>query len=295
VQPDPEALTKFVGVRRSDRVPTLYWWSLPLGLDRVARLYADQLPGARAVVQPAAALGSAADALGSRPLAGDAALVADVAQLLRARAEGGVAPCTIAVFPPTTSDAELERRAAEVATDLERLPFTIALRPEGDGRARHRFCFRVPGKVIVALEHLALDRGFGGNPGQVEMALLQGIALRPKHAAHLQLVMSRGGATLVGRDASGRRRVTLLESGRGYVGVYDDMSLADALRERIREAWRRFPVGVVMFAGLPVFIAAFWIASWTRGRGQASSGVSVTASSAVGWPAAARSSSTKAR
>jgi hypothetical protein len=260
---DPAALTKFVSVQRSDRAPTLYWWSLPLGLADVARLFADQLPGARAVVHPASALGAAAVDLHARDLPGGAALVPDVAALLVARDAGRVRPCTIAVFPPTTRDEDLQTRA-DWAAALERLPFTIAIQPDGDGRARHRFCLRVPGKVIAAIEHLAHERRFGGNPGQVEMALLQGLALRPKHTAQLQLVLRDGAATLVRIDASGRRRVTLLESGKGYTGATSVMPLSEALRERAREARRRFPVGVVMFIGLPFFIASFWIASWAR-------------------------------
>jgi hypothetical protein len=127
----------------------------------------------------------------------------------------------------------------------------------------------VPGKVIQALEHLALGRGFGGNAGQVEMALLQSLGLRPNHAAPLRLVMQGGAAELVGIDASGRRRVTYLESGKGYTGVYQELSLRAAIGERVRESWRRFPIGVVMFVGLPFFIATFWIANLAR-RGAAS-------------------------
>jgi len=264
---DPTALTKFIAVQRSDQVPTLYWWSLPLRLTAMAQLYAEQLASARALVHPASALGAAGTALGARDLGFGTALVPDVVGLFAARDAGRVAACTIAVFPPSVDDVALAARAADAAGEFERLPFTIAVRPDGDDGARHRFCFRVPGKVIAAIEHLALDRGFGGNGGQVEMALLQGLALRPKQAAQLRLVLRDGEARLVGFDASGRRRVTLLESHRGYVGVFDELPLADAVRERVREAWRRFPVGVVMFVGLPFFILAFWIASIARRGG----------------------------
>jgi hypothetical protein len=171
-------------------------------------------------------------------------------------------PCTIAFFPPTTSDEDLERRCGEMHHALEKLPFTLALRPDGDGRARHHFCFRVPGKVIAVLEHLALGRGFGGNPGQVEMAFLQGIQLRPGHRADLQILLQSGTAALVRDQDGGRRRVTFLESGKGYTGVYEEVPLRDALRARVREGWRRFPVGIVMFVGLPFFIASFWVARW---------------------------------
>jgi len=269
----PPPLQKFVSVRRSNRLPTLYWWSLPLGLREVATLYADALENSRAVVRPAAALAGLDEELGIRAWPGGTARVEHVRALLDARDDARVGPCTIAIFPPTVRDDELERRVARFEEDLERLPFTIAMVPDGDGRARHHFCFRVPGKVIGALEHLALGRGFGGNPGQVEMALLQGLTLRPNQVAALRLVMRDGGAALVGIDTSGRRRVQYLESGKGYTGIAEELSMHDALGERLRESWRRFPIGVVMFLGLPFFIASFWIGSLAqRGAGTVRSG-----------------------
>lgn len=253
-------LTKSLAVRRSDRAPSLYWWTLPLPVQHLARLYADSLAGARALVWPAQAV-AAAPEVPARPM-GEAAIVEAGAALLVARDQGRVAPCTIAFFPAGIGDVELARHAAGSPAELERLPFTIALRPEGDGRARHQFCFRVPGKVLSALEYLALERGFGGNAGQVEMALLQGLQLRPGQSAALQLVLSGGKAALCGAAAGGRRRITYLVSGTGYTGTYEEIPFRAALRARLREAWRRFPVGVVMFVGLPFFIAAFWIARW---------------------------------
>lgn len=260
---NPSTLHKFLSVQRSNRVPTLYWWTLPLSPRDVATLYADSLVEARAVVHPASALGGA---VSSTPWPGGTARVADVPALLEARHEGRVGPCTIAIFPPTVRAADLERRLDRFPDELERLGFTIAMIPEGDGRAQHRFCFRVPGKVIRALEHLALGRAFGGNPGQVEMALLQGLALRPNHSAPLRLVMQDGSATLVGRTADGRKRVHYLESGKGYTGQYEILSMRDAVHERWKEGWRRFPVGVVMFIGLPFFIGAFWLRSLVSNR-----------------------------
>ena len=262
---DPRTLTKFISVQRSDRSPTLHWWSLPLPLRALATFAPEQLAGATAMVHPAAALANEGEKLGTTLLQGGRiALVSDIAALLAARDEGRIAACTIAVFPPASAASDVESRAAAIATDLERLPFTIAIRPDGRDAARHRFCFRVPGKVVAAIERLAHGRGFGGNAGQVEMALLQGLALRPKHSAHLQLVLHDGGARLVGIHAGGRRRVTLLESGKGYVGVSSELALADAMRQRVREAVRRFPVGILMFAGLPFFILSFWIATAVR-------------------------------
>jgi hypothetical protein len=267
--PSPDAsptgtLVKFVSVRRSNLAPTLYWWTLPIAPRTVWSLYATALSGARAVVFPATALGAKSDALGARPWPGSTARIDNVQALLEGRDDGSVGPCTIAFFPPTVRDEELERRMPRFERELERLPFTIAMLPDGDGRARHRFCFRVPGKVIEALEHLALGRGFGGNPGQVEMALLQGLTLRPSQEAALRLVMQDGKAHLVGIDTGGRRRVQYLESDRGYTGLYEELSMRDAVAERLREGWRRFPIGVVMFVGLPFFIAAFWISSFLR-------------------------------
>jgi hypothetical protein len=260
------SLVKHVSVQRSNRVPTLYWWSLPLRLRDAAALFADGLGGARAVVHPASALRAEGAALGARPAPGGAAWVSEVAALLEGRDDGRIDPCTIAIFPPTIRDHEIEPRLQPFHAELERLGFTIAVVPEAEGRARHRFCFRVPGKVIVALEHLAHGRGFGGNPGQVEMALLGGLQLRPKHSAHLQLVLEGGEVQLVGSGGGGRQRITYLESNKGYTGVYEERSWQAAAGERAREAWRRFPVGVVMFIGLPFFIAAFWLQSWFAGR-----------------------------
>jgi hypothetical protein len=203
--------------------------------------------------------------------------------LLTARDQGRVAPCTVAVFPPSTTDADFENHAVAMRDGFEKLPFTIALRPEGDGRARHHYCFRVPGKVVTALEHLALERGFGGNPAQVEAALLQGLQLRPGQRLELQFVLRDGKATLCGTSSAGRRCVTYLESGKGYTGTCEAMPFGTALQERTREAWRRFPVGVVLFAGLPLFIAAFWIGRWAGRPG-------ARATAAVAPPESASSS-----
>jgi len=274
-------LTKQVSVQRSNRVPTLYWWGLPLRLRDVATLYADGLAGARAVVHPASALGEDRATLGATAWPGDTARVTDVRALLEARDGGRVGPCTIAIFPPTVRDDELEPRMPRFHDDLERFGFTIALIPDGDGRARHRFCFRVPGKAILALEHLAHGRRFGGNPGQVEMALLTGLQLRPKHVAQLRLVLQGGGVQLVGEGAGGRQRITYLESNQGYTGVIDELNLHDAARERAREAWRRFPLGVLMPTGLLFFIAIFWIHSLMTHRGAQSA----AAMGAPGGPA----------
>jgi hypothetical protein len=124
----------------------------------------------------------------------------------------------------------------------------------------------VPGRAIAAQEELALGRRFGAAPGQLEMALLQGLALQPGGSTRLRLVLQDGSARLVRDEAGARRRLTLLHAGQGYTGVREEVSLSAALRARCREDWRRFPVGVVMFAGLPFFIAAFWLASLLRRR-----------------------------
>jgi hypothetical protein len=250
-----------MAVRRSNRVPTLYWWSLPLGPRDAGTVWRAELAGARAVVHPASALDSWRAGAAVRDWPGDTALVGDIAGLLAAREEGRVGACTMAFFPPTARDADLEPRMARFDADLERLPFTIAMRPDGDGPARHHYGLRVPGKIIAGLEHLALGRSFGGSPGQVEMALLQGLALRPGRAARLRLVMQGGGAVLLGIERGGRRRIQYLEAGKGYTGIATDLALGEALGERWREAVRRFPVGVVVLTGLPLFIAAFWLGS----------------------------------
>lgn len=251
-------IEKHLWVRRSDRSPTLYWWSMPLSPGALVQVLGDGLASARALVHPQSALTHCADTVRSQPLSSDVARVDDVPELLRALDEERAAACTVAVFPESRRDRELESAAPVLCEDLERLGFTLAIVPGGEAGARFRFCFRVPGKVLEAVEALALGRQFGGNLGQVEMALLQGLGLRPKQAARLRLVLEGGGASLQGIDRAGRRRMHYVETGKGYTGTYDEMSLREAVGERMRESWRRFPISVVMFAGLPFFIGAFW-------------------------------------
>jgi hypothetical protein len=259
-------IEKHVAVRRSDLEPTLYWWNLPLALPRLVAFGAEALTAGHLVVHPGSALGAHAAALGARVTPGDTATVRDVQRLLVLRTEGEIGPLTGAFFPASAGEAELAPRWGRFLAELERLPFTIAFAPVGDGRARHEFCFRVPGHAVVALEELALGRRFGSAPGQLEMELLVGLALPPGRRTPLRLVLQDGGARLVRDEAGGRRQRTLLHSGQGYTGVREETTLAAALRARCRESWRRFPVGVVMFAGLPFFIAAFWVASLLRRR-----------------------------
>ncbi len=254
-------------MRRSDQTPTLYWWTLPLSPGRLATVFAATLSTSRALVHPSAALDRCAGGLESRSLGHSVARVDDVAGLLRAMDEERVSACTIAIFPSSRSDTELERAAPVVAQGLEQLGFTMAIVPGGEAGARFRCAFRVPGQVLEAVEALALERRFGGNLGQVEMAFLQGLGLRPNQAARLRLVLAGGGASLVGVDRAGSRRVHYLESGKGYTGTYEEMSLREAVGERVRESWRRFPISVVMFAGLPFFIGAFWTRNVLGRRG----------------------------
>jgi hypothetical protein len=249
---------KRIGVRRSDRTPTLYWWSLPLPLRDVAHIYADGLAGSRALVYPAAAVAGCGDAIGAAAGGYGTARVDDVTALLQARHEGRVGACRMAIFPASRTDADLALFAARMQRDIELTGFTIAIQSSDASPARHEFCFRVPGKVLDALQFLAAGRTFGDNLGQIEMALLQGLTLRPKQRTQLDLVLAGDAAELVGRDPSGRRRVQYLETGKGYTGVYEELTLRQAVGARTREAWRQFPIGVVMFAGLPLFIGAFW-------------------------------------
>lgn len=251
-------IEKSLWVRRSDRTPTLYWWSMPLSPGGFAQVFAESLASATALVHPMTAFDRGATELQARPQVGAVARVDDVAGLLAALEHGRVADCTVAIFPSSSRTAELEAAARVLPEDLERLGFTMALVPGGEAGGRFRFCFRVPGKVLEAVEALALGRRFGGNLGQVEMALLQGLGLRPNQVARLRLVLEGGRATLLGSDRAGRRRVHFLESGKGYTGTYEEMTLREAVGERVRESWRRFPISVIMFAGLPFFIAAFW-------------------------------------
>jgi hypothetical protein len=250
-------IEKSVWVRRSDLAPMLYWWSMPLSPGGFAQVFAETLASATALVHPIGALERCAGQLRADPLAGAVARVDDVPALLKALHQERASACTVAIFPSSSRDAELEEAARVLPKDLERLGFTMAMVPGGEAGARFRFCFRVPGKVLEAVEALALGRRFGGNLGQVEMALLQGLGLRPNQVARLRLVLEGGGAALRGIDRAGRRRVHYLESGKGYTGTYEEMTLREAVGERVRESWRRFPISFVMFAGLPFFIAAF--------------------------------------
>ena len=250
---------KRLDVRRSNRTPTLYWWSLPLPLREVARIYADGIAGSRALVYPAAAVAACREALAAADGGAGTARVDNVDALLQARHEGLVGPCCIAIFPASRTQADIDRFAERMPQDVEFTGFTIAIRSRDASPARHEFCFRVPGKVLDALQFLAAGRAFGDNLGQIEMALLQGLMLRPKQSARLDLIVSGDSTELVRRDQGGCRRVQYLESGKGYTGVYEDVKLRDVARQRAREAWRQFPIGVVMFAGLPLFIGAFWV------------------------------------
>lgn len=258
------AIHKTLWVRRSNHMPMLYWWSLPLSLQAFAKIFAQDLDATRALVRPVSALRHCATEVGARPLEADTAIVPHVHRLLEACHDRRAQDCTIAIFPPSRTEADLERDAPRVGRDLERLGFTMAIAPHGDGGTRHRFCFRVPGKVLEAVEALALARRFGGNLGQVEMAFLQGLGLRPNQAMRLTLALERGEASVWGVDRAGCRRIHYLESGKGYTGTYEELGLREAVGERVRERWRRFPIGVVMFAGLPFFVAAFWVQNVLR-------------------------------
>ena len=263
--PPPAAITKTLWVRRSNQTPALYWWSLPLSLRTLASTFATEIASMQALVRPAAALGGVAGELGARDLGSGVARVGEVAALLQACDDGRVAPCRLALFPASRSDEDLQRAARTLEREFERQGFTMAIVPGGDGGMRHRFAFRVPGRVLEALEVLALGRRFGGNLGQVEMALLQGLRLRAGQSARLELVLQGGGVTLRGMERGGRRRLVYLESEKGFTGGSEELTLREAVGARVREAWRRFPVGVVMFAGLPFFIGAFWVQdAWAR-------------------------------
>lgn len=258
LEPRRGAIRKVLWVRRSNDMPTLYWWSLPLSFQAFSEIFRDEVTSSKALVFPAQALSACHEALRPQEVAQGVALVLDVPALLRVRDQGRADDCSIVIFPASRTRADLERAAAALPGDLERQGFTMAILPRGDGGMRHRFAFRVPGKVLQAIEGLALGRRFGGNLGRVEMAFLQGLALRPNRRARLALVLENGGASVQGVDRAGRRRVYYLETQKGYTGTWEDLTLRDAVGERVRESWRRFPVGVVMFAGLPFFIGAFW-------------------------------------
>ena len=263
----PIVIQKTLWVRRSNVQPTLYWWSLPLSLAVLADLFPEACAAACALVTPARALATDAAFAAAPQLAPGVARVDDVAGLLRAGDAGRIGPCSMALFAPGRSARDLARIAATLASDLDRLGFSIAIVPGGEGGMRWRFACRVPGQVLEVLEAVALGRRFGGNLGQVEMALLQHLGLRPGQRTRLVLVLDDHGATLQGIERQGRRRVRYLESQHGFVGTHEDLSWREAVGARARESWRRFPVGVVMFAGLPLFIGAFWVQdAWARRR-----------------------------
>lgn len=276
VHREPQAavrLQKSLSVRRSDEDPARLWWSLPLSLRQFRRCFAAELQHADALVRPPAAVDSV-DAVilsvaqdeGAQPAAsrtadsssGGATSVQlaperlhrrvvpegtlcfrDVPALLELVDQGRVAPCRIRVHPDGAAEAR----------------FHIDI-PEADS-ARAQFLFEQPGDAVRALESLALGRRFGNAAANLETSLCRCLESAPEGELALRLVLEHGAARLESTSSDGRRRTCHLHSVEGRSGEVDVRSRWDVWRETSREWRRRFPVNVILFAGLPLFIAFF--------------------------------------
>ena len=256
-------LQKTLSVRRSTTDVERHWWSLPFSLKQFSQVFHADLRAAEAIISP----GNALDAVDAALLAlaedqpdssGGVAVevqvsvglmqskqrspsvlrLADVAALLDLADSGRVAPCRITI----------ERQGGSPL-------FTIQV-PERHAE-QLQYCFHRRGDAVRALASLTLGRGLGTDPVGAESDLLRHEDFADAARHSLQLVLEKGGARLEGLEDGGRRRVCYLESGRGYQGSSEVRSRWQVWRESWREDCRRFPVKVILFAGLPVFIGMF--------------------------------------
>jgi hypothetical protein len=257
-------LQKTLSVRRCQEAASLLWWSQPLSLTQFSQVFRNDLRGAEATVLPAdaldavdAALLAVGDDLVSEPSGSGAVGVQVATNLLQRRHD---APATLRL----TNIAALMSRA-----DAGRLaPCQVTIEPQ-PGRpfctmqipqhnaAQVQFRFHRHGDAVRALASLTLGRGFGGDPVAAEQALLQHKDFANGTSRELQLILENGAARLEAFEDGGRRRVCYLQSGRGYCGDSERRSRWQVWRAAWNEERRRFPVKVVLFAGLPVFIAIF--------------------------------------
>ena len=266
VRPAPPVavrLQKKLTVRRCAEDPRLHWWSLPLSLRQFSQVFRADFRGAEAKVLPANALDavdaallavgdeppepSGGVAVGVQVAAGlmhakhrspNTLRLGDVAALLDLADSGQVAPCLITI----------EKQPGVSLFDLQV--------PELHS-AQLQFRFHRQGDAVRALESLTLGRGFGADPVGAERALLSHADFTSGSQHNLRLVLENGEARLDSIGDGGRLRVCYLESGRGYSGSSESRSRWQAWRESWKEERRRFPVKVVLFAGLPVFIGIF--------------------------------------
>ena len=107
----PGSIRKRLWVRRSNTLPNLYWWSLPLSLQAFADAFPEEITSARALVFPSQALTQCRDELQPEALSSQVSLVQDAAALLRARDQGRAGECSILLFPASRTAQDLQRAA----------------------------------------------------------------------------------------------------------------------------------------------------------------------------------------
>ena len=255
-------LQKHLSVWRCGSEPDLHWWSLPFSLKQFARVFAADLRGAQASVVPADALDAVDAALlavsdelpepsggavgvqvapelrQATPGKADTLRLGDVSALLGLADGGRVSPCRITI----------EQQIGTTLCTIQ-VPELLAEQPQ--------YRFHRSGDALRVIETLTLGRRFGADPVRTEQDLLRHGDFSNGTKRSLHLVLEKGEARLEAVQDGGRRHTCYLESGRGYRGSSEIRSRWQVWRESWKEERRRFPVKVVLFAGLPVFIGIF--------------------------------------
>jgi hypothetical protein len=260
IQATPQAtarLQKTLSVRRSRQHSDLHWWSLPLSPGQFAKLFAQDLRHAEALVYPAAALRDKQEPLQAAPCGAATLRVGDLQGLLRLADSGRIEECKIGIFPRELAEEEVRLMASQLAAGEEPLSFLFALEIPRRHTAQVQYAFRKSGDGIKALEHLSLGRVFGPPPSQVEQELLQHEDFLTDEPRHLQLVLQQGGAKLFGVDEDGCQQVRYITSGEGFSVADASPNRWQMLRERCSDAHRGFWVNKMMLASLPAFIGFF--------------------------------------
>jgi len=261
---------KSLSVRR-DGVAGLVWWSLPLSLRQFCRCFAAELRTAEALVEPTHAvdvvdatllrvgsdeedvpfLDGSVDERGvvatrvsapTRPMRAQVPsstlVFADARGLLELADQGRVGPCRITLRQPDGDDV-------------------LSLEIPAQAHDRVQFCFLRPGDALRAVESLALGRRFGTDAEALERVLLDTVMPADGTAHRLHLVLEAGTARLESRSTDERTRTIHLHSEGGESGECETRDRWQVLQERWSEQRRRFPVNVILFAGLPLFIGFF--------------------------------------